>query len=152
MLVHWVKVIWGKDGESGTPWGNNFFRTKFHQSKTYDTWSYGVNPRVRCASGNIFLIFYSLCWAEVQFLGDNCAIAEGYGAWVGKMEVAKRLLSTALLISGQANSGNMEWTSSAWLKRLPGQEQQQCGSDIWRCRTQWELGPRWRWIVIMTYR
>ena len=55
-----------------------------------------------------FLIFYSLCWAEVQFLGDNCAFAEGYGAWVGKMEVAKRLLSTALLISGEANSGNME--------------------------------------------
>ena len=21
MLVHWVKVIWAKDGGSGTPWG-----------------------------------------------------------------------------------------------------------------------------------
>ena len=25
MLVHWVKVIWAKDGGSGTPWGPTIF-------------------------------------------------------------------------------------------------------------------------------
>ena len=25
MLVHWVKVIWAKDGGAGTPWGPTIF-------------------------------------------------------------------------------------------------------------------------------
>ena len=35
MLVHWVKVIWAKDGGSGNPWGPTIFfsEKKIHQSK-----------------------------------------------------------------------------------------------------------------------
>ena len=37
MLVHWVKVIWAKDGGSGTPWGPTIF---FFQKKKRT----GLNP------------------------------------------------------------------------------------------------------------